>query len=133
MYDKNERAKIVSKFNQYISGYHKYRPNTCKLCGSEWVRIHGHHYDYNKPYEVLWVCQPCHIAIHKYELDSISDLIVIRNLLINESIGFKERYYAINPPQTHAKYDEKKEELIQELKDNCEKIRLNLAKPSYFS
>lgn len=28
---------------------------------------HAHHPDYNKPYEIVWVCVPCHIIMHRFE------------------------------------------------------------------
>lgn len=35
----------------------------CQLClGTE--RSEGHHPDYAKPLEVVWLCPPCHRAIH---------------------------------------------------------------------
>lgn len=36
----------------------------CEICFSN-SNIHGHHEDYNKPLEVLWVCAKCHKGIHK--------------------------------------------------------------------
>lgn len=42
-----------------------YKPTKCQLCGIGDVRIHGHHEDYNKPLDVLWVCPKCHASIHQ--------------------------------------------------------------------
>jgi len=39
------------------------KPNKCSLCGSS-GKIHGHHDDYYKPLEVIWVCPMCHKKIH---------------------------------------------------------------------
>lgn len=39
------------------------RAERCADCGSE-TRLHGHHEDYRKPLEVIWVCSPCHRARH---------------------------------------------------------------------
>lgn len=40
------------------------KPNICEKC-----RIgcspHGHHYDYTKPLDVIWLCAKCHTVEHK--------------------------------------------------------------------
>lgn len=36
----------------------------CEICGIE-ANTHGHHFDYTKPLEVLWLCPQCHRDIHK--------------------------------------------------------------------
>ena len=35
----------------------------CKTCGS--VESVGHHEDYDKPLEVIWMCAPCHVRHHQ--------------------------------------------------------------------
>jgi hypothetical protein len=39
------------------------KPDKCSKCGAG-GRIVGHHSDYNKPLEVVWICEPCHREIH---------------------------------------------------------------------
>lgn len=39
------------------------KPKKCTLCNSERL-IHGHHEDYSKKLDVIWVCEPCHVMIH---------------------------------------------------------------------
>jgi predicted DNA-binding protein YlxM (UPF0122 family) len=47
------------------------RPALCEKCGSSPIfkdgrtGIHAHHPDYNKPLEVVWLCQRCHHEWHK--------------------------------------------------------------------
>jgi len=39
------------------------RPNACSKCGKV-CKPEGHHPDYSKPLEVVWVCPLCHKGIH---------------------------------------------------------------------
>jgi Skp family chaperone for outer membrane proteins len=39
------------------------KPKNCSICNIKGY-IMGHHEDYNKPLEVIWVCWKCHEEIH---------------------------------------------------------------------
>ena len=40
------------------------RPDRCSDCGTVGP-VHGHHADYDKPFEVEWLCGWCHGARHQ--------------------------------------------------------------------
>jgi len=40
------------------------RPSNCSECGAG-GRIHGHHEDYSKKFEVIWLCCRCHGLRHR--------------------------------------------------------------------
>lgn len=40
------------------------KPSTCSRCGSG-GRISGHHHDYSRPLEVIWVCRSCHEVLDR--------------------------------------------------------------------
>lgn len=40
------------------------RPKNCSECNSK-GKIHGHHDDYSKPLNVVWLCDYCHKQRHK--------------------------------------------------------------------
>jgi hypothetical protein len=42
------------------------RPPECEICSASDEVLHGHHEDYSKPLEVIWVCPACHSFIHAY-------------------------------------------------------------------
>lgn len=44
------------------------RPSTCEKCMKE-CKPHGHHEDYSKPLEVMWLCKVCHNHQHGKLLD----------------------------------------------------------------
>lgn len=49
------------------------RPDACSRCDSEGL-IEGHHPDYSKPLEVVWLCKRCHKAEHPWtELSNKAD------------------------------------------------------------
>lgn len=39
------------------------RPEICSKCGRK-TKIEGHHSDYSKPLEVIWLCHRCHVRLH---------------------------------------------------------------------
>lgn len=41
------------------------KPKKCSKCLKKSKYIHGHHENYKKPLEVIWVCHQCHLKIHK--------------------------------------------------------------------
>lgn len=41
------------------------KSKTCSNCNKTGVRIHGHHDDYDKVFDVRWLCSACHISWHR--------------------------------------------------------------------
>ena len=61
--DKNEYKHLAHQY-LYIaikSGLITRKP--CLFCGSS--ETEGHHEDYSKPLEVIWLCPKCHAKIHR--------------------------------------------------------------------
>jgi hypothetical protein len=50
---------------QHLANYHCSLGSNCLRCGST-ERLEKHHFDYDKPLEVVTLCQKCHRLIHKY-------------------------------------------------------------------
>ena len=40
----------------------KLQKEPCLFCGT--AKVHGHHRDYSKPLEVIWLCARCHNRLH---------------------------------------------------------------------
>ena len=43
------------------------KPNSCSMCSDSGVPIEGHHSDYDKPLDVMWLCRTCHGRQHRKE------------------------------------------------------------------
>jgi len=68
----NKKAKkdkqkqwAVNQLNQSVIRGETVKPYDCTCCGSE-RPLHGHHTDYLKPLDVIWLCSSCHGFIHSY-------------------------------------------------------------------
>jgi hypothetical protein len=65
--DKNSKLKL--KYNARkdlmlaVKSGELIRPEACSCCGAECV-VDGHHTDYNKSKQVVWLCKKCHFAQH---------------------------------------------------------------------
>jgi len=45
------------------------KPELCFDCKKKCERLHGHHEDYSKPLDVLWLCCDCHKLRHRKYTD----------------------------------------------------------------
>lgn len=48
------------------------KPGACEFCGTENTRLLGHHEDYSKPYDVIWLCPSCHYQHHLKKKGALS-------------------------------------------------------------
>lgn len=55
--------KCHKEFRSALKQGKLFRPDRCSLCNRE-GKIEGHHHDYSKPLDVVWVCKECHNDIH---------------------------------------------------------------------
>lgn len=60
-YHRNNPDKVKAR---YKARYYNSVPDNCSKCGAIGP-VDGHHEDYSKPLEVLWLCRPCHANIHQ--------------------------------------------------------------------
>ena len=44
---------------------------SCQSCGTSEGRIQGHHPDYTKPIDVMWLCATCHSRQHRLEREQL--------------------------------------------------------------
>jgi hypothetical protein len=65
LYRLRHEERYVAHFllNDALSRGYLIKPKTCSKCGAG-GRIHGHHADYLKPLEVVWLCHSCHLKAH---------------------------------------------------------------------
>lgn len=65
-YRKNhaDKYKAHSLFSEAMESGKKCRPDFCWLCDKK-CKPEAHHYDYSKPFDVVWLCSECHHKVHK--------------------------------------------------------------------
>lgn len=60
-----EKRAAHTKLSNAIRDGRVVKPQRCSICGCKPKRLHGHHFDYNKPFEVVWCCPDCHANLHR--------------------------------------------------------------------
>ncbi len=61
-----EKMRARSVFSKHVVAGKIIRPKVCSHCKrSDKKRIEGHHEDYIKPFDVIWLCTSCHQKLHK--------------------------------------------------------------------
>ena len=58
-----DRTKMNTRVKRAIERGEIIKPNYCQICGKT-CKPYAHHHDYNKPLDVIFVCQSCHKKIH---------------------------------------------------------------------
>ena len=54
------------KVSYAVQKGHLKRPSRCSRCRKR-RKVQGHHRDYRKPLEVVWLCDPCHKIVERLE------------------------------------------------------------------
>lgn len=55
-----EKQRARAKLNYAVRAGKIDKPDTCEHCNQKKSRIEGAHHDYTKPFDVTWLCTPCH-------------------------------------------------------------------------
>lgn len=59
-----EKAKAHQMVQYHVKTGNLIKPDKCEWCPRT-DHIHGHHDDYSKPLDVMWLCPVCHKQRHK--------------------------------------------------------------------
>lgn len=62
------RARSMLKYHVKVG--HIIKPDICSNCQEPRPRIEGHHGDYSKPLEVIWLCKRCHSVADREDVHS---------------------------------------------------------------
>lgn len=61
---RSEKNKARKQLNAAVKSGKIVKPELCQECSTKTL-IHGHHSDYLKPYDVVWLCALCHGKKHR--------------------------------------------------------------------
>jgi ribosomal protein S27AE len=64
-----EKQKAGYKLRDAIKKGVIERPENCSQCGKECFPD-AHHFDYDLPLDVFWLCRKCHLKIHREGFES---------------------------------------------------------------
>lgn len=67
-----DKAPARAKLNRAVKENKIKRPEVCEVCLTKNNRIHGHHTDYSRPLDVIWLCPLCHKKRHQ-EMKGVMD------------------------------------------------------------
>jgi hypothetical protein len=64
LYQENNREKVSArkKLQYAVKAGKVSKPLHCESCRQN-VPVQADHHDYTKPYEVTWLCRPCHLEL----------------------------------------------------------------------
>lgn len=71
MMKNKEKANAHSKLYYAVKTGKINKPLHCSSCSSQ-GKIEGHHPDYQKPLQVVWLCRSCHKSIHRHSLTPLA-------------------------------------------------------------
>lgn len=64
------RTRARRLLQQAVSKGKIVKPKNCERC-TDRTKLHGHHYDYLRAFDVLWVCTPCHEWLHHTKIKEV--------------------------------------------------------------
>lgn len=62
-FPKKVQARLI--LSRHVKQGKVIKPTSCQGCGLSVNRIEGHHYDYEYPIWVAWLCVSCHRRVHR--------------------------------------------------------------------
>lgn len=83
------------------------KPKCCQKCRQNKHKMHAHHFDYNRPYNVWWLCPKCHGYVHAHNTappDNIANQVTYtkKGLQIMKDMRAhkaRQRFYKLDIPK----------------------------------